>query len=154
MPIVDPAGGVLDQRIGGTFVSYPQPFGFTAEWAVGDGPQLTGLDQPVPVIRSRPLNGGYVMFNYKLETKDWGIWFPFFRWQQFRGGYLWERNSPDTFLNEFNMGFEWQIQPQMEFTMEYDFVNRTNTGANARIIDDNYAQFRGDLLRFQFQINY
>ena len=27
-------------------------------------------------------------------------------------------------------------------------------GPNAKIIDDNYAQFRGDLLRFQFQINY
>jgi len=154
VPIVDPAGGVLDQRIGGTLVYYPQPFGFTTEWAVGDGPQLTRLSDPQPVIVSRPLNGGYVMVNYKIDTKDWGIWFPFFRWQQFRGGYLWERNSPDTFLNEFNLGFEWQIQPQMEFTMEYDFVNRTNTGRDAVIINDTYAQFRGDLLRFQFQINY
>jgi hypothetical protein len=42
----------------------------------------------------------------------------------------------------------------MEFTMQYDFVNRTNTGAGALIVNDNYAQFRGDLLRFQFQINY
>jgi hypothetical protein len=42
----------------------------------------------------------------------------------------------------------------MELTVEYDFVNRTNTGANAKIVDANYAQFRGDLLRFQFQINY
>ena len=154
IPVIDPANGVLDQRVGGTFVYYPQPFGFTTEWLVGDGPQLTDLDQRQPVIRSRPLNGGYVMLNYKLDTEDWGVWFPFFRWQQYRGGYLWERNSPDTFLNEFNLGFEWQIQSQMEFTMEYDFVNRTNTGSNARIIDDNYAQFRGDLLRFQFQINY
>lgn len=153
-PVADPANGVLDQRIGGTFVYYPQPFGITAEWSVGDGPQLTDLDQPVPQIKSGPLNGGYVLVNYKLDTEDWGTIFPFFRWQQYQGGYLWERNSPDTFLNEFNMGFEWQIQPQMEFTMEYDFVNRTNTGPNARIVDDSYAQFQGDLLRFQFQINY
>ena len=27
VPTVDPANGVLDQRIGGTFVYYPQPFG-------------------------------------------------------------------------------------------------------------------------------
>jgi hypothetical protein len=153
-PVVNPANGVRDQRIGGTFVYYPQPFGITTEWNVGDGPQLTNLDQPVPEIVSRPLNGGYVLMNYKLDTEDWGTLFPFFRWQQYRGGYLWERNSPDTFLNAFDIGVEWQIQPQMEFTMEYDFVDRTNTGAGARIIDDNYAQFRGDLLRFQFQINY
>jgi hypothetical protein len=154
VPIIDPANGVLDQRVGGTFVYYPQPFGITTEWFVGDGPQLTDLDQPQPVIKSASLNGGYVLLNYKIDSDKWGVWFPFFRWQQYRGGYLWERNSPDTFLNEFDLGFEWQIQPQMEFTMEYDFVNRTNTGSNARIIDDNYAQFRGDLLRFQFQVNY
>lgn len=154
VPIADPANGVLDQRIGGTFVYYPQPFGFTTEWNVGDGPQLTDLDLPQPIIRSRPLNGGYVLLNYKIDTEDWGVVFPYFRWQQYRGGYLWERNSPDTFLNEFNLGVEWQIQPQMEFTMEYDWTNRTNTGSDARIIDNNYAQFQGDLLRFQFQMNY
>jgi hypothetical protein len=154
VPTVDPENGVLDQRIAGTFVYYPQPFGVTTEWSVGDGPQLTNLDQPVPVIVSKPLNGGYVLFNYKLDTEDSGIFFPFLRWQQYNGGYLWERNSPDTFVNSFDMGVEWQIQPQMEFTMEYDFANRTNTGADAKIVDANYAQFRGDLLRFQFQMNY
>ena len=154
VPVVDPANGVLDQRIAGTFVYYPQPFGITTEWSVGDGPQLTGLDQPQPVIVSRPLNGGYVLINYKIDSKKYGTIFPYFRWQQYNGGYLWERNSPDTFVNNFDLGVEWQIQPQMELTMEYDFVNRTNTGANAKIVDANYAQFRGDLLRFQFQINY
>ena len=39
-------------------------------------------------------------------------------------------------------------------TMEYDWTNRTNTGSDATIIDNNYAQFQGDLLRFQFQMNY
>ncbi len=153
-PIVDPENGVLDQRIAGTFVYYPQPFGITTEWNVGDGPQLTRLNQPVPVIVSKPLNGGYVLLNYKLDTEDSGVFFPFLRWQQYNGGYLWERNSPDTFVNSFDMGVEWQIQPQMELTVEYDFANRTNTGSNARIVDANYAQFRGDLLRFQFQMNY
>ncbi|MFM8413400.1 MAG: porin, partial [Planctomycetota bacterium] len=154
VPVVDPENGVLDQRIAGTFVYYPQPFGITTEWNVGDGPQLTRLDQPVPVIVSRPLNGGYVLLNYKLDTEDSGVFFPFLRWQQYNGGYLWERNSPDTFVNSFDMGVEWQIQPQMELTVEYDFANRTNTGADAQIVDANYAQFRGDLLRFQFQMNY
>jgi hypothetical protein len=153
-PIADPASGVLDQRVGGTFVYYPQPLGITAEWCVGDGPQLTNLDQPQPVIVSRPLNGGYVLVNYKIDSERWGVIFPFFRWQQYEGGYLWERNSPDSFVNEFNLGLEWQFSPQMELTAEYDWVDRTNTGANAQIVNNNYAQFQGDLLRFQFQINY
>jgi hypothetical protein len=42
----------------------------------------------------------------------------------------------------------------MELTWEYDWVNQTNTGSNAKIINGQFAQFQGDLLRFQFQINY
>jgi phosphate-selective porin len=99
-----------------------------------------------PLDRSDPINSA-------INGERWGVLFPFFRWQQFRGGSLWERNSPDTFLNEFNLGLEWQFSPQMELTAEYDWVDRTNTGSNARIIDINGAQFQGDLLRFQFQIN-
>jgi hypothetical protein len=43
----------------------------------------------------------------------------------------------------------------MELTCEYDWVNRTNTSGKAPILPDGqYAQFQGDLLRFQFQVNY
>ena len=158
-PVVAPEGGVLDQRIAATFVYYPQPFGFTTEWTTGDGPQLSSLSGTSalnpPEITSMPLSGGYAMVNYKIESERWGVLFPFFRWQTYRGGYLWERNSPDTYLGEFNLGFEWQFSPQMELTAEYDWVNRTNTSSSqAKIIDGQYAQFQGDLLRFQFQINY
>jgi hypothetical protein len=31
------------------------------------------------------------------------------RSQPLNGGYLWERNSPGTFINEFDLGVEWQI---------------------------------------------
>ena len=34
------AGGWADERVGWTFVMYPQPFGFQAEWTVGRGPEL------------------------------------------------------------------------------------------------------------------
>jgi hypothetical protein len=50
--------GLLDQRVGGTFVWYPQPLGFQAEWNVGRGPSLN--DDQTEVI-ARPLNGGYAM---------------------------------------------------------------------------------------------
>lgn len=158
-PVVVPENGVLDQRIAATFVYYPQPFGFSTEWTTGDGPQLSNLSGTSklnpPQITSKPLSGGYAMVNYKVDSDRWGVLFPFFRWQTYRGGYLWERNSPDTYLGEFNLGLEWQFSPQMELTAEYDWVNRTNTSSSQALIrNGEYAQFQGDLLRFQFQINY
>lgn len=114
-----------------------------------------GADNGQGVSRAEANDNMHFVIRLELPWKmPSGVFFPFLRWQQYTGGFLWERNSPDTFTNSFDMGVEWQIQPQMEFTMEYDFANRTNTGADAQIVDANYAQFRGDLLRFQFQMNY
>ena len=157
--VVSPSNGVLDQRICATFVYYPQRLGVTAEWNVGLGPQLSSLSNVSkanpPTISSQPVSGGYVLVNYKNDTERFGRLFPYFRWQMGRGGYLWERNSPNTYLGEFDLGLEWQITPQMELTCEYDWVNRTNTSGKAPILaNGQYAQFQGDLLRFQFQINY
>lgn len=158
-PVVVPKGGVLDQRIAATFVYYPQPLGFSTEWTTGDGPQLSNLTGTSklnpPEITSKPLSGGYAMVNYKVDSDRWGVLFPFFRWQTYRGGYLWERNSPNSYIGEFNLGLEWQFSPQMELTAEYDWVNRTNTSSSQALIrNGEFAQFQGDLLRFQFQINY
>lgn len=157
-PVVDD-NGVLDQRICATYVYYPQKLGFIAEWNVGLGPALSNLSNASPAnpptITSKPLSGGYILVNYKADTERLGVMFPYFRWQMGRGGYIWERNSPYAYLGEFNLGLEWQITPQMELTMEYDWVNRTSTAGNAPINQfGQYAQFQGDLLRFQFQINY
>jgi hypothetical protein len=158
-PVVVPENGVLDQRIATTFVYYPQPFGFQTEWTTGDGPRLSSLNgtskNNPPEITSKPISGGYAMVNYKIDSERWGVMFPFFRWQTYRGGYLWERNSPDSYVGEFNLGMEWQFSPQMELTAEYDWVNRTNTSSTQGLIrNGEFAQFQGDLLRFQFQINY
>jgi len=154
-PVIDPPNGVVDERIGATFVYYPQPLGFVTEWNTGNGPELGPVNPPTrPVISSQPLSGGYILVNYKIDSEKYGTIFPYFRWQTYRGGYLWERNSPATYQGNFNLGMEWQFTPQMELTWEYDWVNQTNTGSNAKIINGQYAQFQGDLLRFQFQINY
>jgi len=96
-----------------------------------------------------------VLVNYKADTDRFGVLFPYFRWQTGRGGYIWERNTPYTYLGEFDLGLEWQITKQIELTTEYDWVNRTNTSGKAPISPDGfYAPFQGDLLRFQFQMNY
>lgn len=155
-PAVRPLGtlemddrGILDERGAVTFVWYPQPLGFQAEWNVGRGP---GLNDAQTEVIDRPLHGGYAMVTYRHETDCHGTLFPFFRWNHFEGGYKAERNAPYSQIDEYELGVEWQFNPQMELTGMYTITDRTNTVARSDGL--SYQQFQGDLLRFQFQINY
>jgi hypothetical protein len=141
--------GFRDERIGGTFVWYPQPFGFQAEWNAGSGPVLN--DAQTQIIDG-DVRGGYAMVMYRHETDCWGTMFPFLRYNQFRGGYKAERNAPNTSIDEYEFGVEWQFNPQMELTTMYTFTDRTNVLSLAT--GQSYRQFDGQLLRAQFQINY
>lgn len=143
--------GLRDERVAGTLVWYPQPLGFQAEWNVGRGPALNDEQNEV-VVRS--LHGGYVMTMYRLEGPHDGIWFPFVRWNYFSGGYKAERNAPLSHIDEWELGFEWQLNPQMEFVTTYSITDRTNTTAISQADVASYRQFNGQLLRFQFQVNY
>ena len=140
---------ILDQRAAATFVWYPQPLGFQAEWNVGQGPALN--DAQTEVI-DRPLNGGYLMTTYRYESPCHGVLFPFLRWQYFEGGYKPERNAPYSHIDEWELGLEWQFNPQMELVGQYTFTDRTNTVAQAD--GESYRQFVGEIARLQFQINY
>ena len=142
-------GGFRDQRIAGTFVWYPQPWGFQAEWNVGEGP---ALNEAQTAITDRSLRGGYAMMMYKVETERAGVLFPFLRWNYYHGGYKAERNAPYAKINEWEAGVEWQFNPQMELTLDYTITNRTNTTAYPD--RESYRQFDGHLIRSQFQINY
>jgi hypothetical protein len=141
---------ILDERVGGTFVWYPQPFGVQVEWNVGRGP---GLNDAQTEVVDRPLTGGYAMVNYRHVTDCWGTFFPFLRYQYYKGGYKAERNAPFSEISDWEAGVEWQLNPQMEFTMQYTATDRTNTVAQPSP-ELSYQQFVGDLLRLQFQINY
>lgn len=143
--------GILDKRLAGTFVWYPQPFGFQSEWTVGRGPALN--DEQTEVT-DRPLYGGYVMGMYRYETDCYGVFFPFVRYNQFKGGYKPERNAPFSHIEEWELGLEWQLNPQMELTGVYAFTDRTNTTAFGQAGARSYEQFAGQLLRLQFQVNY
>jgi hypothetical protein len=140
----------LDERVGGTFIWYPQPIGFQVEWNTGHGPALNAAQT---LVETRSLSGGYFMLLYRHETDCWGTFFPFVRYQHYQGGYKAERNAPYSLIDEFEAGAEWQISPQMELTMHYTHTNRTNTLAQPAP-QLSYQQFSGDLLRMQFQINY
>lgn len=143
--------GIVDERVAGTFVWYPQPLGFQAEWTVGRGP---GLNDVQTAVVERPLYGGYLMSMYRYETACWGTFVPFLRYNHFKGGYKSERNAPFSFVEEWETGVEWQFGKHMELTAQYTLTDRTNTTAINATNVESYEQFRGELARFQFQINY
>jgi hypothetical protein len=92
------------------------------------------------------------MMNYRYQTARFGELWPFARWQYYRGGYKNRPNAPSSEIDEWNIGFEWQIKRQFELVCEYMITDRTNL--SARSSGRSYEQFAGDALRFQFQINY
>lgn len=150
--------GQLDQRIAGTFVYYPQPFGIQAEWNVGRGP---GLNDEQTAVVDRNLTGGYATLLYKFDTgrcdarfPGWGIFWPYTRYQYYRGGYKSIPNAPYGNHTEWNLGVEWQFSKSMELTTEYTFAQGTNLRALTPPGVAPYQEFRADVLRFQFQINY
>lgn len=140
------ADGVTDQRIGGTLVWYPQPFGLEAEWNVGRGPELAADRR---AIESRFLHGGYVMANYRVQ--GWhGDWFPFVRWQYYDGGRKFAANAPGLVVNEWDVGVEWQPWPEFEVAISYTHtVERSNT----RVAPYGTTE-AADRIGFQAQINF
>jgi hypothetical protein len=156
-PAVTPTGTltatreILDERIAGSFIWYPQPIGFQTEWNVGRGP---GLNNEQTAVIERSLYGGYVQTMAKIDTPCRGTFFPYARWVLYEGGYKPERNAPFSHINEWEIGTEWQLNKQMEFTMAYLITDRTNTTAISAANQLSYGQFEGSVLRFQFQFNY
>jgi hypothetical protein len=141
--------GLLDQRLGWTFIYYPQPLGFQAEYTIGRGPELN--DAQTAIERGN-LHGGYLMMNYRHITACHGELWPFIRWQHYEGGYKNAVNAPSSSINEWNFGVEWQMRKELELVCEYLITDRTNLSARSSGV--SYDQFNGDFLRFQFQINY
>ncbi|HUG17327.1 MAG TPA: porin [Planctomycetaceae bacterium] len=145
--------GILDQRLGWSFIYYPQPIGFQAEWTIGRGPELNAAQT---AVERSSLYGGYVMMMYKLDDFH-GTWIPFTRWQYYEGGYKNANNAPSTQINELELGVEWQFRPSMRLNVMYTFTDRTNLSAissSAPVSSASYGQFDGQILRSQFQISY
>ena len=154
-PSVVPAGvgydGLRERRLAASFIWYPQPFGVQAEWNVGEGP---GLNDSQTAVVVRNLQGGYVLLTYKLDTPTRGIFYPYARYQHYRGGYRSIPNAPYGNHDEVSLGVEWQIRKELELVVEYGLVN----GVSLDPVDApgamSYQNFVGQLLRSQLQINY
>jgi phosphate-selective porin len=156
--------GIEDQRVGVSFIMYPQPFGLQAEWNWGNTP---GLDITKNIIEKQSLNGGYVQAMYKIDNFQFlstnGTLIPFVKWQYFDGYNKAETNSPENHVNDWELGVEWQLAPEVELTAVYHRMHRNNlvTGnrfaanaANNLPARADYESFRADALRVQLQYNF
>jgi hypothetical protein len=144
-PAADPEG-ITDRRVGMSFSWYPQPFGIEGEFNFGEGPTLS--DNHLS-INAKSLFGGYIQANYRM-TGPSGEWFPFVRWQYYRGGRKSATNAPDSTVNEIDVGFEWSPWPELELTASY-----THTFTRTNIRGFPYADTTdADRVAFQVQLNY
>ena len=145
--------GHLDQRVGWSFIYYPQPIGFQAEWTVGTSP---ALNRAQTAVVERELQGGYLTLLARIDDCC-GTWFPFCRWQYYEGGYRSFRNAPYSTVKEWEFGTEWQIRKEVELTLAYNITDRTNLdtiSSTAAASGKSYRKFRRLAVPRQLQINY
>jgi hypothetical protein len=158
--------GIDDERVGISFIMYPQPFGIQAEWNWGNTP---GLDIAKNSIEKKSLNGGYVQAMYKIDNFQFlstnGTLIPFVKWQYFDGYNKAETNSPENHVNDWELGVEWQLAPEVEIAMVYHRMNRTNLVTGNRVASaanaasnlpprEDYENFKAEALRVQLQYNF
>lgn len=147
--------GFKDERVGISFIMYPQPFGLQAEWNWGKTP---GLDQALNKIQEKSLNGGYVQAMYKIDNFKFldtnGTLIPFVKWQYFDGYSKAETNAPENHVNDWEVGAEWQIAPEVELTAYYHKMKRSNLVTGATVGRKDYETFDADALRVQLQYNF
>ncbi|MES2579098.1 MAG: porin [Pseudomonadota bacterium] len=156
--------GIDDERVGISFMMYPQPFGLQAEWNWGNTP---GLDIASNTIEKKSLNGGYIQAMYKIDNVKFfdtnTTVIPFIKYQYFDGYNKAETNSPKNEVHDWELGVEWQIAPEVEIAAVYHRMNRTNlvtgnrpaaSASNNLPAREDYENFSADALRVQVQYNY
>ena len=135
----------IDERVAGSIILYPQPFGFQAEWNAGRGPSY------VPGTRtmaSRHLDGGYVQAMYRHRAAG-QTFVPFVRAQTYDGAKKLETDARVYDVREIEGGVEWLPVPALEITTTFvQSDRRTRDAAN-----EGYHE-KGHFLRLQAQFNY
>lgn len=134
-----------DQRLAGTFVLYPKPFGILAEYTEGSGPQFNKVTDSIEVM---PLKGGFVTLNYYTKFNN-TILIPYIRYQYYFGGKKHERDARSYEVKELEIGAEWQVNKNFELVANYTISNRRYEDF---LKQDNLQD--GSLLRIQAQVNF
>lgn len=156
------ANGIKDERVALSFMMYPQPFGLQGEWTWGKTP---GLDIAQNRIEEKSLNGGYLQAMYKIDNFKFfdtnGTLIPFVRWQYFDGYQKAESNAAPNHVNDWEIGAEWQIAPEVELVAYYHRMKRSNLVINSGGAANpefpnraDYEVFDADALRVQLQYNF
>lgn len=135
----------LDQRAAASLIIYPQPFGLTAEYNVGSGPEY---DPGTNSIQQQDLKGGYVQASY-MARFDKQFIIPFTRYQYYDGGKKHELDARSYEVRELEVGIEWQPWKNLEVVAMYTMSKRRFEDA---LRPDNVQQ--GNLLRLQVQANF
>jgi hypothetical protein len=135
----------LDQRVAGSFVLYPKPFGIQAEYNIGRGPRFNKVSDSVEVSS---LKGGYITDSYKTQ-KGKHVIIPFSRYQYYQGGKKHEMDAMAYDVKEFEVGVEWQPNKNIELVTMYTFSDRRFESFK----NQNNHQ-KGSLLRLQLQLNF
>lgn len=134
-----------DERLAGTFVLYPQPFGIQAEYTIGNGPEFNKATDSIEVT---PLHGGYITASYFLKFKQQTL-IPFVRYQYYDGGKKHERDARSYNVSDWEIGAEWQLHKNFELVVNYTISKRRYEDF---LLQDNLQQ--GNLLRIQAQVNF
>jgi hypothetical protein len=134
-----------DNRVGVHAILYPQPFGLQGEWNWGTGPEF---DPATGRIEERPLNGGYIQAMARVRNSPLGPFYPFARWQYYRGGFKAAINSPRLETEELELGIELQPTPPLEITLTYGRASRKEAD------ERRFGQAEGQIVRVQAQWNY
>jgi hypothetical protein len=134
-----------DQRVAGSFILYPKPFGIQAEYNIGEGPEF---NKATDSIENKDLSGGYVILSYMTKVRS-HIFIPFVRYQYYNGGKKHELDARSYEVEETEIGLEWQPVPQFEFVAMFTISKRK---FEDKVLRDNYQD--GSLLRLQAQINF
>ncbi len=134
-----------DQRVAGSFILYPKPFGIQAEYNIGKGPQFNSKTDSIEL---RNLKGGYITVSYMTKYKK-HILIPFVRAQKYQGGKKFEMDARSYDVKELELGMEWQPSKNFELVAMYTISNRRFEDFG---LQDNLQ--KGRLLRLQAQLNF
>ena len=99
----------------------------------------------------------YQWNNFKfLETN--GTLIAFAKWSYFDGFNKAESNAGQNNVNDWEIGGEWQLAPEVELVAYYHKMKRTNlvTGVQTAAFPNraDYETFDADALRVQLQYNF
>lgn len=134
-----------ENRVAGSLLLYPKPFGFQAEFNVGEGPVFDPETRQIKIGR---LHGGYAQAMYHLEFGKHDL-MPFAKVQYYKGGKKAEMDARYAETYETEIGVEWRPFSNFELVAQYTIADRlTQDGRNL-----NNRQW-GNLLRLQAQFNF